>query len=78
MNEETIQYRLEQIEKKLDTLTDILLQTQAQEIRLSNAEKAIIDLKKQKEKKVDMVVTPIVSAGLSGIIAWLLVKVGIK
>lgn len=78
MNDETIQYRLEQIEKKLDTLTDILLQTQAQEIRLSNAEKAIIEIKKQKDKKTEMVVTPIVSAGLSGIIAWLLVKVGIK
>ena len=33
MNEETIDYRLTQIEKKLDTVTDLLLQTQAQEIR---------------------------------------------
>ena len=32
MNEETIDYRLTQIEKKLDTVTDLLLQTQAQEM----------------------------------------------
>jgi uncharacterized protein YfkK (UPF0435 family) len=31
MNEETIDYRLTQIEKKLDTVTDLLLRTQAQE-----------------------------------------------
>ena len=34
MNEETIEYRLTQIEKKLDTVTDLLLQTQAQEMRI--------------------------------------------
>ena len=45
MGEETINYRLTQIEKKLDTVTDLLLQTQAQEMRISTLEKQNVDLK---------------------------------
>lgn len=78
MNEETIEYRLTQIEKKLDTVTDLLLQTQAQEIRLSNAEKAIRELNEKKDKNVQMWLTPLISAIISGIVAFVLVKIGIK
>lgn len=78
MNEETIEYRLTQIEKKLDTVTDLLLQTQAQEIRLSNAEKAIRELNEKKDKNVQMWLTPLISAIISGIVAFVFVKIGIK
>ena len=78
MNEETIDYRLTQIEKKLDQVTDLLLQTQAQELRLSTAEKAIQELKTQKQKNTDRWLTPLVSALVSGIVAFILIKLGLK
>ena len=78
MNEETIEYRLEQIEKKLDTVTDLLLQTQAQEIRLSNAEKAIKDLNDSRKKNVQMWLSPLISALVSGVVAFIFIKVGLK
>lgn len=78
MNEETITFRLDQIEKKLDTLTDILLQTQAQEIRLSTVEKAIKELRNEKTKNVDRWLTPLISTCISSVVAWILVKVGVK
>lgn len=78
MNEETINYRLTQIEKKLDTVTDLLLQTQAQEIRLSNAEKAIRELTEKKEKNIQIWLSPLISAIVSGIVAFIFVKIGLK
>ena len=71
MNEETIEFRLDQIEKKLDAVTDILLQTNQQEIRLSNLEKKI-------EKNVDRWLNPLVSAVISGLVAFIFIKVGMK
>ena len=78
MNEETIDYRLTQIEKKLDQVTDLLLQTQAQELRLSTAEKAIQELKTQKQKNTDRWLTPLISALVSGVVAFILIKLGLK
>ena len=78
MNEETIEYRMTQIEKKLDTVTDLLLHTQAQEIRLSNAEKAIRELNEKKDKNIQMWLTPLISAIISGIVAFVFVKIGLK
>ena len=78
MNEETIDYRLTQIEKKLDTVTDLLLQTQAQEIRLSNAENAIRELNEKKYKNIQMWLTPLISTIISGIVAFIFVKIGLK
>ena len=89
MNEETIDFRLTSIEKKLDDVTKLLLQTQAQEIRLNTAEKAITELKtelenkineleKKKSKSIDRWLSPLVSALVSGGVAFLLVKVGLK
>lgn len=86
MNEETIDYRLTQIEKKLDQVTGLLLQTQAQELRLTTVEKGLNDFIKEyrntKTKNTDRWLTPlittIVSVGTSTIIALILVKVGLK
>ena len=78
MNEETIDYRLTQIEKKLDTVTDLLLQTQAQEMRLSTVEKSIKELKDKSSKNLDRWVNPLISALVSGLVAFIFIKVGLK
>lgn len=85
MNEETIDFRLNQIEKKLDQVTDLLLQTQAQELRLSTAEKGISDLnsalkaiEEKKQKNTSMWLSPLISAIISGIVAYIFVKLGLK
>ena len=78
MNEETIDYRLTQIEQKLSQITDLLLQTQAQEIRLATAEKAIQELKDTSKKNVERWLSPLVSAVISGIVAFVFFKVGLK
>jgi hypothetical protein len=85
MNEETIDYRLTQIEKKLDTVTDLLLQTQAQEMRLSALEKQNLDLKDeikniktQKSKNIDRWLNPLISTVVSIIVAFIAIKIGLK
>ena len=85
MNEETIDYRLTQIEKKLDTVTDLLLQTQAQEMRISTLEKQNIDLKdeitqmkNQKSKNIDRWLNPLISAVVSIVVAFVALKIGLK
>lgn len=78
MNEETIDYRLTQIEKKLDTVTDLLLQTQAQELRITTAEKAIVELKNTKTKTIDRWINPLVAAAISGLVAFIFTRIGIK
>ena len=85
MNEETIDYRLTQIEKKLDTVTDLLLKTQAQEMRLGTLEQQNKDLKEeienikaQKTKNIDRWLNPLIATVVSAIVAFIFVKIGIK
>ena len=85
MHEETIDFRLTQIEKKLDTVTDLLLKTQAQEMRISTLEKQNIDLKDeieniktQKTKSIDRWLNPLISACVSVIVAFVAIKIGLK
>lgn len=85
MNEETIDYRLTQIEKKLDTVTDLLLQTQAQEMRISTLEKQNLDLKDeieniktQKTKNIERWLSPLISTVVSILVAYIAVKIGLK
>jgi hypothetical protein len=51
LNEETIVFRLEQIEKKLDALIEVQVQTQTQEVRLSNLESDVKEIKTQTTKE---------------------------
>lgn len=85
MNEETIDFRLTQIEKKLDTVTDLLLKTQAQEMRLGTLEqqnKEIRDelenIKAQKTKNIDRWLNPLIATVVSAIVAFIFVKIGLK
>lgn len=72
VNEETIEFRLDQIEKKLDAVTDLLLQTNSQELRLTAVENEVKELKGKKEKTTFLWLTPLVSATISGIIALII------
>ena len=78
MNEETIEYRLDQIEKKLDTVTELLKQTTEQEIRIANVESAVREIKKKKKNATDRWLNPLVAAVVSGIVAFIFLKVGLK
>lgn len=85
MNEETIDFRLTQIEKKLDTVTDLLLQSQAQEIRITTLEKQngelkieIGNIKTQKSKNIDRWLNPLISTVVSIIVAFIAIKIGLK
>ena len=85
MHEETIDFRLTQIEKKLDTVTDLLLKTQAQEMRITTLEKQNIDLKDeieqmkaQKSKNIDRWLNPLIATIVSIVVAFIAVKIGLK
>lgn len=78
MNEETIVFRLEQIEKKIDALIDVQMQTKEQEIRLSNLEADVKDIKTQTTKRIERWLSPLVSAIVSGFVAFIFIKVGLK
>jgi pyruvate kinase len=84
MNEETeagktlIEYRLDQIEKKLDEVTKLLVQTQGQEIRIGVIEGAISELKKNKDKNIDRWLNPLISAIIAGIVSFIFIRIGLK
>ena len=78
MNEETIEYRLDQIDKKLDSVTELLKQTTEQEIRIANVESAVRELKSSKKNATDRWLNPLVAAVVSGIVAFVFFKVGLK
>lgn len=72
--------------EKLDQVTELLLQTQAQELRLTTVEKGLSDFIKEYNRKKDKatdrwltpLITTLVSVGTSTIITLILVKVGLK
>ena len=76
MNEETIEYCLDQIEKK--TVTELLKQTTEQEIRLASIENAVAELKNSKKNSTDRWLNPLVTAIVSGLVAFILVKLGVN
>lgn len=82
MNEETIDYRLDHIEKKLDCVTNLLLQTQGQEYRITALEKKIGNMSEEKKTNTNRWLNPLISAVISsfvsGIVALIFVKVGLK
>lgn len=77
MNNETIDFRLGKIEEKLDTLIDIQMQTQAQEIRLSNLETEVKEMKDEATANKRSWLNPLISAIVSGFVAFVFVKIGL-
>ena len=84
-SESVLEYRMEQVEKKhdqverkLDKVTDLLLQTAEQEQRIKTLESAINEIKDSTKKNIDRWLSPLISAIVSGIVAFIFVKVGLK
>lgn len=77
MNDETIEFRLQKIEEKIDTLIDIQMQTQAQEIRLSNLEAEVKTMKEEATANKRSWLNPLISAIVSGFVAFIFVKIGL-
>ena len=75
---EQVERKLDQVEKKLDKVTDLLLQTAEQEQRIKNLEAAINEMKDSNTKNIDRWLSPLVSAIVSGVVAFIFVKVGLK
>ena len=78
MNEQTIEYRLDQIDKKLDVVTDLLVKTNTQELRIQSLEGKVTTIENGKGKTLDRWLNPLVSAVVSGIVAFIFIKVGMK
>ena len=75
---EQVERKLDQVEKKLDKVTDLLLQTAEQEQRIKNLEQAINDLKENNKKNIDRWLSPLISAIISGFVAFIFIKVGLR
>ena len=75
---EQVERKLDQVEKKLDKVTDLLLQTAEQEQRIKNLETEIKEMKDSNKKNIERWLSPLVSALVSGVVAFIFVKVGLK
>ena len=75
---EQVEKKLDQVERKLDKVTDLLLQTAEQEQRIKTLETAINEIKDSNKKNIDRWLSPLISAIISGIVAFIFVKVGLK
>lgn len=75
---EQVEKKLDQVERKLDKVTDLLLQTAEQEQRIKTLETAINEIKDSNKKNIDRWLSPLISAIISGIVAFIFVKVGFK
>jgi len=78
MTEDTILYRLDSIDKKLVDLQQLMTQTALQEQRLQNLEISFKEIEKKKDKNTDRWLSPLVSAVISGIVAFIFIKIGLK
>lgn len=78
MNDEVITYRLDKIDASIAELRGLVVSNALQEKRLTDAENEINELKKNKEKSRDKWLNPLISACVSGIIAYVFIKVGLK
>lgn len=73
-----VEKKLDQVERKLDKVTDLLLQTAEQEQRIKTLEAAIKEIKDSNKKNIDRWLSPLISALVSGLVAFILIKVGLK
>lgn len=85
MENDTVDYRLTQIEKKLDTfekkidnLICLQVKTTEQEGRLKRCEIDIANIQRKQEKNLDRWISPFLSAIISGVVAFIFLKVGLK
>ena len=76
--ESLVEYRLTQIEQKIDQVLNLQLQQQALDFRMNAVEACIKDLKNSQKKNIERWLNPLISAVVSGLVAFVLIKVGLK
>ena len=76
--ESLVEYRLTQIEQKIDQVLNLQLQQQALDFRMNAVEACIKDLKNNQKKNIERWLNPLISAVVSGLVAFILLKVGLK
>ena len=76
--ESLVEYRLTQIEQKIDQVIQLQLQQQALDLRMDAVENTINELQNNQKKQTDRWLNPLVSAVVSGLVAYIFIKVGLK
>ena len=76
--ESLMEYRLSQIEQKIDKVLELQLQQQALDFRMNAVEACVKDLKNNQKKNIERWLNPLISAIVSGLIAFIFIKVGLK
>lgn len=76
--ESLVEYRLTQIEQKIDQVIQLQLQQQALDLRMDAVENTIKELQNNQKKQTDRWLNPLVSAVVSGLVAYIFIKVGLK
>ncbi len=76
--ESLVEYRLTKIEQKIDQVLNLQLQQQALDFRMNAVEACIKDLKNNQKKNIERWLNPLISAVVSGLVAFVLIKVGLK
>ena len=76
--ESLMEYRLSQIEQKIDKVLELQLQQQALDFRMNALESCVKDLKNNQKKNIERWLNPLISAIVSGLIAFIFIKVGLK
>lgn len=76
--ESLMEYRLSQIEQKIDQVLQLQLQQQALDFRMNAVEACVKDLKNNQKKNIERWLNPLISAIVSGLIAYIFIKVGLK
>jgi len=65
-----VEKRLDQIDSKLDELYQLQLNNAQQDIRLTNVEESIKELKELKKQTANMWLAPLISSLISALIAY--------
>ena len=76
--ESLVEYRLTQIEKKLDQVTELLTKEPARELRLVAVEKGIKEIQEAKKNNIDKWLNPLVAALVSGVVSSILFALGVQ
>lgn len=69
---------LHRLSKKIDQVLNLQLQQQALDFRMNAVEACIKDLKNNQKKNIERWLNPLISAVVSGLVAFVLIKVGLK
>ena len=75
MDEATIIYRLDQIDKGMAEIKGLVISNALQDKRLTDVEIIIQEMRKQKDKNKDRWLTPLVSGIVSALVAFITARI---